>query len=67
MLRAMNRFVEAHDRYLALELARTDCRSAQERELMYIEIMKAYLEVQYRANQINGMQFADGNDFVDCN
>jgi hypothetical protein len=67
MLRAMNRFVEAHDRYLALDLARTECRNPRERELMYIEIMKAYLEVQYRANQIAGIQYADGSDYVDCN
>jgi len=67
MLRAMNRFVEAHDRYLALDLVRTDCRNPQERELMYIEIMKAYLEVQYHATQIAGIQYADGCDYVDCN
>ena len=67
MLRAMTRFVEAHDRYLALDLARTECRNSRERELMHIELMKAYLEVQYRANQIAGIQYADGCDFVDCN
>ncbi len=67
MHRAMNRFVEAHDRYLALDLVRTDCRNPQERELLYIEILKAYLEVQFRARQIAGLQFADGCDYVDNN
>ena len=32
---------------------------------MYIEIMKAYLEVQYRAKVIAGLQYADGMDFAD--
>ena len=41
MERALNRFVFAHDRYLALENARLTCCSPQERELMHIEIMKA--------------------------
>lgn len=67
MLRAMNRFVEAHDRYLALDLVRTECRKPKERELLYIEIMKAYLEVQFRANQFAGIQFTDGCDYMYCN
>jgi hypothetical protein len=67
MLNVMNRFVEAHDRYLALDRARTNCDSPQQRELMHIELLRAYLEVQYRARQIAGMQFADGNDYVDMN
>lgn len=28
--------------------------------------MKAYLEVQYRAQVIAGLQYADGMDFADC-
>ena len=32
---------------------------------MHIELMKAYLEVQYRASQIAGLQYADGMDFAD--
>ena len=65
MLAEMNLFVEAHDRYLALDKARVDCTTPQQRELMYIEILRAYLEVQYRANRIAGLQYADGMDFAD--
>lgn len=67
MLRVLNRFVEAHDRYLALDRARTDCDNPQQREFLYIQLMQAYLEVHYRAREIAGLQFADGNDFVDVN
>lgn len=67
MLKVMNRFVEAHDRYLSLERDRTNCENPQQRELMHIELLRAYLEVQYRARQIAGIQFADGNDYVDMN
>ncbi len=65
MMGLMQRFVEAHDRYLALDCVRTDCRNAREREVLHIEILKAYLEVQHYANQIAGQQYADGNDFAD--
>ena len=65
MLKQMNQFVEAHDRYLALDQARVDCTTPQQRELMHIELMQAYLEVQYRASQIAGLQYADGMDFAD--
>ncbi len=61
----MYRFVEAHDRYLALDLVRTDCRNAAEREMLHIELLKAYLEVQYFAKAITGQQYADGMDFAD--
>jgi hypothetical protein len=37
----------------------------RERELFHIEIMKAYLEAQYRAQVIAGIQYADGMDFAD--
>ena len=65
MLAEMNRFIEAHDRYLALDKARVDCTTPQQKELMHIEILRAYLEVQYRANKIAGLQYADGMDFAD--
>ena len=65
MMGLMQRFVEAHDRYLALDGVRTDCRNAKEREVVHIEILKAYLEVQHYANQIAGQQYADGMDFAD--
>jgi hypothetical protein len=34
---------------------------------MHIEIMKAYLEVQYFARTIAGLQYADGMDFAEVN
>jgi hypothetical protein len=61
----IRRFVEAHDRYLALEGGRTDCRNPTEREMMHIAILKAYLEVQHYASQITGTQYADGMDYAD--
>ena len=62
---AINSFLFAHDRYVALEAVRTDCASPAHRERMHIELMKAYLEVQYRARVIAGLQYADGMDFAD--
>jgi len=63
----IRKFVEAHDRYLALENARFDCTAPAQREAVHIEILKAYLEVQHHARQIAGLQFADGMDFADVN
>lgn len=63
----IRKFVEAHDRYLALDGVRTQCLSPMEREMIYIQLLKAYLEVQYRARQIAGLQFADGMDFAEAN
>jgi hypothetical protein len=62
----IRKFVEAHDRYLALDNARTECKTPQEREIAYIEILTAYLEVQHHARQITGLQFADGMDFAEA-
>jgi hypothetical protein len=62
---AVSSFLLAHDRYLELERVRTECNRPAEREVMHIEIMKAYLEVQYRAKVIAGLQYADGMDFAD--
>lgn len=64
---ALEKFLDAHDRYLALDNARTSCNRPVEREQMHIEIMKAYLEVQYRAKLIAGLQYADGNDYAEVN
>jgi hypothetical protein len=66
MLPAIHRFLEAHDRYLALTDSRAGFATARERELYHIEMMKAYLEVQYRAKVIAGLQYAEGMDFADC-
>ncbi len=63
---AVHSFLQAHDRYLALDEARSDFGSPRERELYHIEMMKAYLEVQYRARVIAGLQYADGMDFADA-
>ena len=67
MLREMNRFVLAHDRYLALNDARGECTTPVQREFMHIKILEAYLEVQCRARHITALQYAEGNDFVDQN
>ena len=62
---ALQKFLFAHDRYLALDNARSDCYNAKEREMLHIEILKAYLEVQYRARVIAGLQYADGMEYAD--
>jgi hypothetical protein len=64
---ALRQFVEAHDRYLALDSARTEVCHPEQREHLHIEILRAYLEVQMRAKLITGMQYADGNDFAEMN
>jgi hypothetical protein len=64
---ALAKFLEAHDRYVALDHARTSCILPAEREHMHIEILKAYLEVQYRAKMIAGLQYAEGNDYAEVN
>jgi hypothetical protein len=67
MLAEMDRFVFAHDRYLALDDARFQCETPAQREFLHIQILQAYLEVQLRARHIAGLQYADGNDYVDQN
>ncbi len=64
---AIQDFVAAHERYTQLDLLRTDCRSPQEREYMHIAILKAYMEVQYRAMIIAGIQTADGMEYARAN
>jgi hypothetical protein len=64
---AIERFLAAHERYLQLDRIRTDCSSPQEREYLHIEILKAYLDVQYHAMIITGMQTADGMEFARAN
>ena len=63
----VNKFVEAHDRYMELDRIRTECSSPAERESLHIAILKAYLEVQFHAKQIAGLKFADGMDFAEVN
>jgi hypothetical protein len=64
---AIQKFIDAHERYAALDQIRTDCNSPLHREHMHIELMKAYLEVQYRARVIAGLQYADGMQFAELN
>jgi hypothetical protein len=64
---AIQKFLDAHSRYAALDNIRTECTGSRQRELMHIEILKAYLEVQYRARVIAGLQYADGMDFAEVN
>jgi hypothetical protein len=64
---AIQKFIDAHERYAALDQIRTDCSSPLHREHMHIELMKAYLEVQYRARVIAGLQYADGMQFAELN
>ena len=64
---AIERFIAAHERYLQLDQIRTDCRSPQEREFLHIAILKAYLDVQYHAMIITGMQAAEGMEFARAN
>lgn len=63
----VNQFVEAHDRYMELDRIRHECKTPVERESIHIAILQAYLEVQFRARQITGLQFADGMDFAEVN
>jgi hypothetical protein len=63
----VNKFVLAHDRYMELDRIRTQCVSPAERESIHIAILAAYLEVQFHARQIAGLQFADGMDFAEVN
>jgi len=63
----VNKFVEAHDRYLELDRIRLECKTPVERESIHIAILQAYLEVQFHAKQIAGLQFADGMDFAEVN
>ena len=67
MQTAIERFVTAHEHYLQLDRLRFGCRSPQEREFLHIEILKAYLDVQYHAMIITGLQAASGMEFARSN
>ncbi len=64
---AIQKFLDAHNRYEALDNLRAECKAPRQREMVHIEIMRAYLEVQYRARVIAGLQYADGMDFAEVN
>jgi hypothetical protein len=63
----VSKFVAAHDRYMELDKIRTQCLTPAERESIHIAILTAYLEVQFHARQIAGLQYADGMDFAEVN
>jgi hypothetical protein len=52
---------------MELDRIRTQCISPAERESIHIAILTAYLEVQFHARQIAGLQYADGMDFAEVN
>lgn len=63
----LRQFIHAHDRYIALEQARTEVVRPEQREHLNIEILRAYVEVQLRAKLIAGKQYAEGNDYAEMN
>ncbi len=64
---AIEHFIEAHERYQRLDALRTNCHSPQEREVLHIAILQAYLDVQYHAMIITGIQTAEGMAFARVN
>ena len=48
LLVAVNNFVRVYDRYLALHKSRVICTTPQQKELMYIELLRAYLSLLRR-------------------
>jgi len=67
MNKALAKFVDAHDRYIELDQMRTNCGTPGEREFIHLQIMTTYLEVQYYARVIAGLQFADGMEYAEKN
>lgn len=63
----IRRFLAAHETYSTLINLRTDCKTAAEREQVHIEILRAYLAVQYQAQVIAGLQEEDGMLFAEMN
>jgi hypothetical protein len=64
---AIRQFLDAHERYEALELIRTGCSSPEQREQMHIALLRAYLEVQNCARVITGLQQTDEMSFAHAN
>lgn len=63
----IRRFLAAHETYATLIDLRTNCKSPAEREQVHIEILRAYLAVQYQAQVIAGIQEEDGMQFAELN
>jgi hypothetical protein len=64
---AIQQFLDAHERYQALEQVRTGCSSPEQREQMHIALLRAYLEVQNCARLITGLQGPDAMRFAKVN
>jgi len=47
---SINNFVKVYDRYAALNKARVVCTTPQQKELMYIKLLRAYLSLLRRLN-----------------
>ena len=67
MNKALAKFIDAHDRYVELDTMRSTCQSPSEREFVYLQILTTYLEVNYYARVIAGLQFADGMEYAEMN
>ena len=64
---AIKQFLDANERYEALERIRTGCSSPEQREQMHIALLRAYLEVQNCARVITGLQHTDQMSFAKAN
>ena len=48
LLVAVNNFFKMYDRYVALNKAKVVCTTPQQKELMYIKLLRAYLSLLRR-------------------
>lgn len=64
---AIRDFITARERYLRLERARIEARTPEERELFYIELLEAWLEVHHCAQVITGVRFNEQMQFAKIN
>ncbi len=64
---AIRDFIAARERYMQLDLARIQARSPEERELVHIELMEAWLEVHHHAQIVAGIRFVEGVQFAQVN
>ncbi len=63
----ISNFLAAREHYLNLQQARTQPRTPEQREVFYIELLRAWLEVHYRAQLVAGVRFAEGVTFAEVN
>ncbi len=64
---AIRDFISARERYMQLERARAQARTPEERELLHIELMEAWLEVHHCAQIVTGVRFSEGLQFATVN